>query len=152
MSTCIVDPINIDAIVHFVDRTREPLYVCDGLRINPENPHDLQRAGQILTAENYRSIDTRYRVTTAIPVYRYRRTHVFRPLVILRLLAYYEHESREAPNYEQSTARKLIDAIRKVAVVSLPGYKEIPWRLNESHRVIRNDTPAVLLIEKINAP
>lgn len=147
MSAWIMDPINIDAMVQCLGRAQEPLYICDGFRLDPKKREDLERAGQILTDENYRSVNFRYDEEAQTRAYRYKRTYTFTPVVILKLLACYEYQACEAPDYEQSTACKLVAVIRKEAIKRLAGYDNAPWGMDESYRVIRRGSPEDALIE-----
>lgn len=149
MSAYIVEKITIDAIVHFFSRTQYNLYVGNTLRFDPNKFNDLQRIGQILTDENYRSVNYRYDTETLAPIYLYHRTQAFAPVVILKLLACYDYQACETPDYERSIACKIANEIRKNAVTFLPGYEDAPWGLDESCRYSLFDNLAVYPMDTV---
>lgn len=147
MSAFIVEDIHIDAIVTFMDDTQESLY-AGGIIFKATLIDDLQRVGQILMDENYRSVNARYQTKTPAPVYRYRQTPAFKPVVILALLACYQYQACETEDYYQSTAHEIVSLLKDRAAACLAGYNEVPWALDESYRVIQYNSPKAALLDR----
>jgi len=49
------------------------------------------------------------------------------PVQILKLCQCLEYQSCETPDWEQSTAYKILQSIMSAAIGDLPGYKEAAW-------------------------
>lgn len=56
------------------------------------------------------------------------------PVAILKLCDSLQYQSCETENYEQTTAYKLLHAIRQAAIRALPGYDGAPWAFTLSEQ------------------
>lgn len=92
----------------------------------------LNRIGQILVDQNYRSYNFRYdeqletesfEITGKDLMFMKRLT----PVETLKALASYDYQSSETPDYQETTACKLANLIRYYAINALPGYEEAKW-------------------------
>ena len=133
MSAYVVEGILISAIVnaaygcerfyltHFFDAPNEFL----------DFRYDQARIGQILLDENYRSVNFRYKEKTASLPYRHdRRTRQLKPANILNFCNTYIYQACEHPEWEKSTAYRLIRWIMDDIIRSLDGYNDVrPWEL-----------------------
>lgn len=89
------------------------------------DPAHADRVGAGLWAENVRSVNYRASVIEPIPVYRWIRTEgVAPPVFVLKLLAEYEYQTCECPDWMTagSEAAQFCDALRRTAIRQLPGY------------------------------
>jgi len=86
----------------------------------------------ILHNENIRSYNYRYQekdgeaeitVTGRDAV---KHSHA-KAVTILKMCDCLEYQSCETPDYQESTAYQLVEAIRKAAIRCLPGYDDAPW-------------------------
>lgn len=109
---------------------------------------DLDRCsevGMMLWRENLASVQYRYDerdgnelpgprdfTPSQIAAYRFKRTDVLSPVVILNAIAYYEYQSCEHPGWQTSEARSFCEALRHKMIDRLPGMDEAPWGLAES--------------------
>ncbi len=94
------------------------------------------RVGQLLWDENVTSVSARYPGDRSLPGpcdsdYQYpenppRHTE-FDPVQILQACDCYEYQSCEHDSWPGSEAKAFIDALRKTAWSSLPGYKDGIW-------------------------
>ncbi len=92
----------------------------------------MNRVGQILVDQNYRSYNYRYNetlepeafeITGQDLMYGKRLTSV----ETLKALASYDYQSGETPDYYETNAFKLADLIRHYAIEALPGYDDARW-------------------------
>ena len=94
--------------------------------------------GRMLWWENLRSVGYRYPDgelpgpvgLTAEEVHGYRFTPLHgypEPVAVLSLLAGYEYQACEHPDWRASEARQFCDALRDRTISRLPGYDDAPW-------------------------
>jgi hypothetical protein len=95
---------------------------------------DADELGQILTQQNYDSVNYRYQESTEVETYVYKRiknvggdTGAFIPWGhVLRALSCYEYQSCETPDWNQSVAYTICQAIRSKVCNRLGG-DDAPW-------------------------
>lgn len=92
----------------------------------------MNRIGQILVDQNYRSVNYRYDDRLEPEVFEItgndlKYTKRLTPVETLKALASYDYQSSETPDYEETAACKLANLIRHYAIESLPGYDEARW-------------------------
>jgi len=90
--------------------------------------------GEILNAENQRSVNARYQTTDMPPDYAWRFLPEYRsvaPVAIIKACDCFEYQLAEFDGWEQSDAYRIIDAIRSRAIRTLPGYDAAPWALTK---------------------
>lgn len=86
--------------------------------------------GRLLVATNYESVCARYREDVAAPGYRFNPTMgPVSAVMVLKAIACYEYQSCEHDGWETSRAKEYCDALRMVAIGSLPGYDDAPWEV-----------------------
>lgn len=102
---------------------------------------NLDRIGEILLAENLRSLETRYPSGHAElhgdynpASYRFREhpeanRHNREAVIgqVLKACAFYDYQSCEAADYEQTDAAHIIREIRGQAIAQLPAYGAASW-------------------------
>ena len=126
MSAYIVSDATIDALVTFAKSGSWTM--VEGTE---------QAIGDLLVAENYKSVNYRYGETDEPHKYTY---HFMltpanqTPVVILKLCANYEYQACEHPEWEASKAHDIIKRIEAKAIRELPGYDDAPWGLYERQR------------------
>lgn len=106
----------------------------------------LDDIGRLLLDENVTAVMTRYADTidaeeaaqyaSDIDTYRHQSLPVTTlgttpfPLLVLAATRSYRYQACEDPNYEATTAAKIIDAVREAAINDLPGYgdaERVAW-------------------------
>lgn len=120
MSAFIVTKEHIDAIVTPVQESRIHNGQMDGM--------DVDQIGQALWTLNYESVNYRYHGNNLPPRYQWKKK-VVSPVEALKLLNCYHYQSCEQPNYKQSPAYELMEAIQDIIIDSLPGYNEAEWSI-----------------------
>jgi hypothetical protein len=123
MSAFIVGAKHIDALLTFANAHDAWLYPYG----RASDTEKLSIVGNVLLAENYRSVNHRY-PGDAQP---YDNSYVFRfyqhpitPIEALKACACYDYQACETDNYESTDAAKLIRAIRDTAIRELPGWDQ----------------------------
>lgn len=125
MSAFIVSNRHINALIRFAINANVTLKG----KLVAEDPKVF---GQILTNENYRSVNYRYSENTPIEIYRHRLGEkILDPVTILKACDCYDYQSCETSDYPKTDAAMLINNIRFAAIHCLPGYDEAPWGLKE---------------------
>lgn len=106
-------------------------YWYDGDQVQSvrDNP---DAAGQILWAENVRSVNARYQEDTEIEPYTYQRPgRRLSAVEALKALDCYEYQSCEHPGWPSSSAHALCQALRKRLIATLPGYDAAAWEITD---------------------
>ena len=84
-----------------------------------------QELGTVLKAQNYRSVNYRYDENEPVEEFRLDpRAPSLEPVAILQACACYDYQACETPDYEETEAWAIVDAIRFWAIKALPGYDE----------------------------
>lgn len=93
--------------------------------------------GDMLVRECVRSVSYRYQDNDDLPgpiepyylaPYAYERPpHCPTAVEGLKLIACYEYQSCEHPQWETSQAKRFCDALRSSLIDALPGYDDAPW-------------------------
>jgi hypothetical protein len=134
MSAFIVSDYHIHALLNFAITRRENVHVYQHqILINRQTTTArLSEIGQILLNENYRSVNSRYTGNDTAPAYKFKRLiHSNTPVEILKACSCYDYQACETDDYNDTLAAHIIDAIRRAAINSLPGYDAAPWGLDE---------------------
>jgi len=143
MSAYLVGHDHIDALLTFaISKTygRGVVYTAKDtlIEINRENATEI---GRILLTENERSVRHLYpeRAPGDLPgttgedaaaSYDFRILQGATPLAILKACECFDYQACETADYEASIACRIIDAIRKRAILRLPGYDaEAGWNI-----------------------
>jgi len=95
-----------------------------------------QEVGQILTDENHRSVNYRYNEETEPR--RFQRVMLnrsFSPVEIVKLCHSYSYQSCEAPDWKETEAHAIVEALRERSIRRIEGYNEAPWTLYD-HEVV----------------
>ena len=119
----------------------EGIYALLGLdNLNPDELASLY--ADLLYRENIRSVLTRYPQDDieSAPGPIKKPAHItvtgrdqcaanlrLPPVSILKMCDCWEYQSCETDDWEQTPAYKLLNAIRRAAIRSLPGYEDAPW-------------------------
>ena len=139
MSAFVVSHDHIDALLTFAadqHMLNQLAYIVD-----KQNPLSWSRIGQVLLAENERSVNHRYPSDISDNALEYK----FKPFQELSLLprakmlawilngcACFDYQACETDDYEQSIAHKLIRAIEAKAIRELPHMDDAPWCIDRS--------------------
>ncbi len=100
--------------------------------INVDDPNKL---GQMLAAQNARSIRARYvdggsEMIPDLADRGYAHSHVpmrLTPVEALKHVRYYDYQACETSDWEETEAYAFCDALTSALVNRLPGYEEAPW-------------------------
>jgi len=156
MSAYVVDPLTIDFLIAYCLTRRNRLHVYHdlapsvfgtgpgGVEINEQTA---DRWGQVLQDENVRSVQYRYPQDTrdTLPgpsdledVYSYRHVHTtglsgpIKPVDVLSVLRCYEYQACETPDWKETLAAALVEAIRHHAISALT--MDSPWGISRGTR------------------
>lgn len=150
MSAFVVETELLDFLLTFMQRQRlnNTVYVASRRWWCPVN-HDIVDAstrqtatdwiGQILHAENVRSVNHRYYSHEPADLYRFREHPAalrLDPLAlvvqVLKCCACYDYQACETDDYAQTDAARIIQDIRTAAIHALPGYDAAKWGAPEA--------------------
>jgi len=132
MSAFLVDAAHIDYLLTFAQSPR----VRDELTWAGHPDTDATVLGEMLWAENARSVAYRYRAPEIRPAYTFRRwPGPVNPVWVLKAIACYEYQSCEHPEWQQSAAYRIMRALEGAAIAALPGWAEAPWGIARDDRV-----------------
>ena len=94
---------------------RETFHLCG---LGGEDRETMTRMGQILTDQNYRSVNERYGEDTPVPTYRYERpkSQLWTPEEVIGACHCYEYQSCETGDWATCKARWLCDQIKDQCV------------------------------------
>lgn len=138
MSAFIVDNAHINAILN----ASAPRFAGDGATYRWQGKvhyfgGDSQRIGQVLTDENYRSVNYRYQEQTEPR--RFQRVMLkgkaLSPIEIVKLCHSYSYQSCEAPDWKETEAHAIVGALRERSIRQIEGYEEAPWTLYDDQSV-----------------
>ena len=90
------------------------------------------RVGAMLAAENRRSVNHRYADEDLEQPYLFRRLFGSPdPVTVLKILACYEYQTCEHPEWPATEAYAFVQALRARWIACLPGYSDAPgWEVN----------------------
>ena len=131
MSAFIVSNTQINALVRFASTNNVSFYYGPtSQRWNVSGNEDA--TAQLLLDENVRSVNFRYGETTEAEFISYQiDAPDLTPVQVIKAAQCLEYQSCETSDWEQTMAKKLIDAIIAQAIVKLPGYEAAPWTIYE---------------------
>lgn len=146
MSAFIVSNTQINALVRYASRNDIRAYYSNPSRVLRVAGEE-QEAAEMLLAANYTSVNYRYK-ENELPreiVYRI-DAPMLTAMQAIKLAQCLEYQSCEFPEWEDSAACALLEAIVSYAVRRLPGYDEAPYTIDD-------DEPAgpVGLVETMQA-
>lgn len=91
-----------------------------------------EQTGQMLWAENVRSVNHRYAEEDWEEVYQFERLGLnVDPVVVLDALSCYEYQSCEHPEWHKSEAKAFCEALRDAAIRRLPRKGERSWEITD---------------------
>jgi hypothetical protein len=131
------------AVAHLLDKVPYALRTeleRDGFECKPGATHrTISRVASMLASENLRSLAHRYPRDHHLDAAAYDNFDIPRTieadarmtptLHIIKACHCYAYQACEHPGWQDSAARKLVDAIEAHAVLHLPGYDAAPWGL-----------------------
>ena len=85
--------------------------------------------GQKLLDENYRSVNYRYGESDAPRIYTHPTVSHKTAVQIIKAIHCYRYQACETPDWEQSEAFAICEALEARAVHCLPGYDEAEWEI-----------------------
>lgn len=144
MSAFVVSHKHINTLLSYANRQRNPLhfYLSGEVVLRADQVDDLQRAAEILLAENYRSVYARYPDTRHNPskipglVAEAGKDITFNFVLgdvsavqILKACQCYDYQACETEDYDQSDAKRIIDRLQSEAIHRLSGYEEAKWEI-----------------------
>lgn len=133
MSAFIVNNYHIDVLVNYAVFNR--LYYCHNDKVVhcEKNPDVI---GQVLLAENYRSVNHRYEENDTAPSYKFRvLSKSFSAIQIIKACNCLEYQSCEHDEWKDSEAYKIVNSIREHAIINLKEYEDAQWEIPEPDEV-----------------
>lgn len=129
MSAFIVSNTQINALVRFASTNGVSFYYGPTKqRFNVSGNEDA--ACQLLLDENVRSVNYRYGETTEADRIVYEiDAPCLTPVQIIKAAQCLDYQSCETDDWEDTMAKKFLDAIIQQAIVKLPGYDDAPWTI-----------------------
>ena len=150
MSAFVVSDQHLHALLHSAQSTRQDPLRWEGESGNARRSEFSGRTfseldytcmdsvGRMLLAENIRSFRHRYQdnaaaleeTPPAVEAYRCPNLHPrVDPVTALKLLACYEYQASETPDWEQTEAFRFCRSLQETLIHRLPGYKEAAWEI-----------------------
>lgn len=83
--------------------------------------------GQKLLDENYRSVNYRYGEEDEAPKFKMILDRQWEPVELIKLCDCYIYQTCETPDFRETEAWAIVQALREFAIGSLPGMDEAPW-------------------------
>lgn len=126
MSAFIVSPKHIDALLNFANRDSDHSRVTltDGRVLRFNQIDDLNFAAELLTRQNYASVNYRYQGDTPVPAASFNfLRQAFTPCEILLACDGYDYQACETEGYFESDAAKIVNGVRRCAIRALPEYQ-----------------------------
>jgi hypothetical protein len=140
MSAFLVSDRHITEMLRFAsgagrDHITTRVYHSGGVVMTLAMPDELEKAGQVLVNQNYKSMAALYGDE------KYKESHKYKyepvpfcdllPAVqIIKLCDCYNYQASETGDYYQTLAYSIVRAIRDRVVECLPGYEAAEWSIN----------------------
>ena len=130
MSAYIVTDETISGMMQAIERRiyhHSPYYYWNGdSHYFRQEPAEI---AQKLVDENYRSVNGRYDEETQAHAFQFQVVRELTPLEIIKLCNCYRYQACETDDWEQTEAYVIMNELRDMAIMALPGYEEAPWGL-----------------------
>lgn len=133
MSAFTVSPETINLIVSYAGQSMSGIKIKDKI-YDFKKQEDLQEIAQMLMNENYRSVNSRYKENDQPLQIKFKPSFVGpkKTIDVIKCCDCLEYQSCETDDYESTDAYKILNRIRKDAVLKilkLNGYSDAPWGL-----------------------
>lgn len=108
---------------------------------NPSRKYEVtwenaEQWGATLVAENRASVNYRYEEEELEDFYTFTRCPgPFDPVAVIKITRCYMYQACEHPQWEDSEARALCEALILKMIYALPGYDEAPWAISDVSEV-----------------
>ena len=130
MSAFLVSDKHITEILRFASGKGNIYY--NGETLDLTTPDGIQKVGQILVNENYRSLNARYGSVNLSHVFQY-EPFSMRPIMaaveVIKLCHCYDYQACETDDYYETPTHSIVDAIKECAIRALPGYDDAEWSI-----------------------
>jgi hypothetical protein len=132
MSAYVVETAHIDALVTYAVANQISYTSSVGrTTISLLNADEI---GQKLLDENVRSVNYRYRETDAAERYTFKHVMPLPAVNIIKACHCLDYQSCETPDWQETEAFAILQAIKEAATYKLPGYDAAPWGIREDQR------------------
>jgi hypothetical protein len=128
MSAFVVNKKHIDTLATYAWIKSVRICLPDQPTIHA-NTHP-EQFGQELVNQNYRSVNHRYQENEKPPKYRHEITARPTEAQVLKACDCYDYQACETKDYHDTLAYAMITAIRRKAIMELPGYEEAQWEIS----------------------
>ena len=131
MSAFIVSNVQINALVRFAS-INDIRFCCNftGKRLVVSGNEDA--IAKLLLDENVRSVNFRYQDSNEVGQIVYQiDAPILSAVQVIKAAQCLDYQSCETEDWEQTNAKKLLDAIISTAITKLPGYDDAPWSIYE---------------------
>lgn len=131
MSAFIVNETHIDALVTYAVNKRASYWdEINQTRVDITT-FNADRIGQILHDENVRSVNYRYAETDKSDEYRWHfYTKPLSAAQVIKACDCLDYQSCETPDWEESTAWRILQEIKSTAMRHIPGYESAEWEIS----------------------
>ena len=92
---------------------------------------DCNLTGKMLLAQNYRSVNERYKNEEQTPEYNFEYSLEWSPVEIMKSCQCYEYQACETDDHEETLAIKFSRALCHAQIAKLPGYSKAPWGIEK---------------------
>jgi hypothetical protein len=140
LSAYIVNHSHIDALLSYAIKHNVCYVVRETNALIEITARNASEIGRILLDENERSVRHRYADSDDVPgtigeegaSYKFRNWPVLpEALIILKACDCFDYQACETDDYDTTLANRIITAIRKKAIIYLPGWSDAPgWNLD----------------------
>ena len=125
MSAFIVNNKHIDYLMQFLGQQKDLKLCLNWKWISPANFNDMQNVANVLIKQNWKSYNLHYNEKNKIPKnYKFVIDFNFKPnlVQVIKACQWLNYQSCETRNYNQSNAKKIIDAIQYFATQRILKY------------------------------
>lgn len=128
MSAFVVGSEHVSAML--VAARKVPMNMGPGYRYAGETVYfhgNEQAIGQKLLNENYRSVNYRYDEQNEAPKFRFVVDRQWTAVELIKLCDCYSYQTCETPDWRETEAWAIMQALREYAIHALPGMDDAPW-------------------------
>jgi hypothetical protein len=129
MSAFIVSDKHINSLLNFAYAHMDGINLPDGQDLSFKSVQDLDKIGQILLDENYRSVNYRYREQEISHQIKFFVQPLLTPVQIIKACQCLDYQCCETEDWEETSAYRIINWIQTEAIRNLAGYEQAQWSI-----------------------
>ena len=135
MSAFICNDYHLSYIVNYARRKEVFIHLEGKGRLNMGDEGTGKLLFDILRAENWKSVNARYKQNDPVIKGTLKRLSAFADFTLAQIIKAcncFEYQTSETAGWENSDAYKIIQYIKDDAMRTMPGYEAAEWELSES--------------------